>query len=280
MVEAIFQPFPMIGERRAQVWRYGPIQRPFRRPRHFHAEPEINLVVSGHGVFGVGDQELRVSAGMTLLFQPGQDHVLIEESHDFELFVMALTPELAARVSGSRATPSGPIVELPHDELLTVSARLRASFELCDDTAIEHNLAELFGSVSTRPPSAHSIGRRVLSLVLGEPSLSGSVLAQRLRTTQSALSRSFHHDLGVTFAEFRSRLKLMQFVGLVDAGQSFNQAALGAEFSSYAQCQGVFQRVLGCSPAEYFGGARERIDAATFYTVLSSDGPTPSPRQR
>jgi methylphosphotriester-DNA--protein-cysteine methyltransferase len=54
----------------------------------------------------------------------------------------------------------------------------------------------------------------------------------------------------------------MRFVHLVDAGESLGQAAVAADFGSYAQCHRVFQRALGCGPREYFAGARARVAAA------------------
>jgi mannose-6-phosphate isomerase-like protein (cupin superfamily) len=80
----------MLPGRRAQVWRHDPA---FRRPRHFHEEPEINLVVRGRATLGVGDRVVSVGAGDLLLFLPGQDHVLLGSGQDLELFVVALHPE-------------------------------------------------------------------------------------------------------------------------------------------------------------------------------------------
>src|SRR5688572_27193116 len=90
----------MLPGRRAQAWRHQPA---FRRPRHFHEEPEINLVTRGSCKMGVGDRPLRLTAGQLVVFQPGQDHELIEASPDLELFVFALRPELHARALGARS---------------------------------------------------------------------------------------------------------------------------------------------------------------------------------
>jgi AraC-like DNA-binding protein len=55
----------------------------------------------------------------------------------------------------------------------------------------------------------------------------------------------------------------MHFVRLVDEGASLSSAALEAEFGSYAQFHRAFQRALGCSPRDYFRGARCAVEAAT-----------------
>jgi AraC-like DNA-binding protein len=62
--------------------------------------------------------------------------------------------------------------------------------------------------------------------------------------------------------EYRVRLKLMEFVKLVDQGRSFSNAAYGADFGSYAQCHRVFRRILGCSPKDYFASLRTAVDEA------------------
>jgi AraC-like DNA-binding protein len=55
----------------------------------------------------------------------------------------------------------------------------------------------------------------------------------------------------------------MRFVHLVDQGATLTAAALAADFGSYAQCHRAFQRAAGCSPRDYFGGARSAVDEAT-----------------
>src|SRR5689334_14955077 len=62
-----YQSFPMLGRARAQVWSYSP---EFRRPRHFHAELELNVIVNGSATFGVGDAVVTARAGDLLGFPP------------------------------------------------------------------------------------------------------------------------------------------------------------------------------------------------------------------
>ncbi len=87
MGDALYQPFPMAGRTRGQIWAYAP---QYRRPRHFHPEPELNLIAAGVGIFGAGGSVFSVSAGDLLWWLPGQDHVLVDASPDFELVVVGL----------------------------------------------------------------------------------------------------------------------------------------------------------------------------------------------
>lgn len=261
MANALFQPFPMPSGRRAQVWRHQP---EFRRPRHFHQEPEINLVVAGSGVIGLGPEAVLVSTGDLLLFEPGQDHVLLEASDDFDLFVMALRPELASRIRSASVLPWTRRLELTRSDVTKIATRLGALREVADASAVEGHVMDLFLLASKQPGSAHVVSRRALECVRAEPSVSGIALASQLKTAVSVLSRRFHRDLAVPFVEYRARIRLMRFVELADRGLPLSRAAIDAGFGSYAQCHRVFQRAVGCAPQTYFAGARAQVDAAMF----------------
>ena len=255
----------MQSRHRAQVWRHQPS---FLRPRHFHAEPEINWVVKGNGRVGIGAHERRVSAGDVLLLPPGLDHVLLDASADFELFVSALKPELAARALGAKAASSGAI-RLDHRQLDAAAMELAALSDLRDPTAHEQRLGDLFEAMNRTAAQAHVLSRRLLEGVRLKPELSESAFARRFCTSPSEASRQFRRDFGVTFVDYRSRVRVMRFVERVDGGGSLLRAALAAGFGSYAQCHRVFRRALGCSPSAYFAGARHGIDATTVEPVWS-----------
>lgn len=257
----------MLPKRRAQVWRHQPS---YRRPRHFHDEPEINLVVAGSAVLGIGDRVVCVSAGEMILFQPGQDHVLLESSTDLDLFVLALTPELADRAVGSRALASGRSVAFSTPEVSETVSEFAGLADVSDRDAVETRLAGFFSRAVEQARGVHVLSRRALESARAMPSLPAASLARRLATPPSRLSRRFHEDLGVTLVEYRGRLKLMQFVEIVDRGRAMHHAALEAGFGSYAQCHRVFRRALGCSPRAYFNGERLSIDQALAVSPMLS----------
>src|SRR5689334_4660767 len=72
VVDALYQPFPIPGAARGHIWHHVPATR---RPRHFHAEPELNLIAAGRAAFGMGEAVMAVEAGDLLWWPPGQDHV-------------------------------------------------------------------------------------------------------------------------------------------------------------------------------------------------------------
>ncbi|WP_437956081.1 helix-turn-helix transcriptional regulator [Sorangium sp. So ce119] len=258
---ALFQPFPMLAGRRAQVFRHQP---QYRRPRHFHEEPEINLVARGAGIMAVGERVVPVVAGTLLYFAPGQDHALLEESMDFVLYVAALRPELAARIGGAASKVALDAVQLTPAVRAEELALLGALDRARDTSVVEHRLAELFERSLSNVPLPHVVSRRIFELLRRDPSLPGAALAARLHTGESGISRRFRKDVGVNVVEYRARLKLMQFVAEVDRGASFARAAYAVGFGSYAQCHRVFTRALGCAPQAYFGGQRAALTEMTL----------------
>src|ERR1041384_8194110 len=123
----------MHAQRRAQVWRH---QASYQRPRHFHDEPEINVVLRGVARLGVGDQELTLSRGRAVVLQPGQDHELLSATDDLELYVFALRPEPAAcdaRVFGAAAG----VAPIGEGELAQVEGALRALSHVSSAEALE-----------------------------------------------------------------------------------------------------------------------------------------------
>jgi AraC-like DNA-binding protein len=250
----------MLPGRAAQIWRHQPA---YRRPRHFHEEPEVNVVVRGTARLGVGDRTLELGPGELVMFEPGQDHVLLDASSDLELFVVALRPALAQRVRGGRPNVLKEKVALSTSEARDLRERAWALDEVRDHGAVERELGDLFASLSARPCSCHVSSRRAVGELRATPEIGAADLAKRLHTAPARLSREFHQDLGLTLVEFRARLRLMRFVHLVDHGATMTAAALDAEFGSYAQCHRAFRRALGCAPREYFGGARGSLEAAT-----------------
>jgi AraC-like DNA-binding protein len=258
----------MLPGRRAQIWRYSP---EYRRPRHFHAEPELNLVVAGSATFGTGSTTIAAAAGDLLCWPPGCDHELIQASLDFDLFVFALTPELCERVLGERATQalSGPLqIRLPEATTSALHARLAAPVITAEAHVAEEHVARLWLDAHDSriiAPPRNTLGRRVLLSLLQQPELDRSARARLVRAHPSELSRAFHREQGLTLGCYRTRLRLLRFIEIVDAGQStLLAAALAAGFGSYSQCHRAFSSALGCTPRAFFGTPIRSEMADTF----------------
>ena len=269
--QAIHQGFlPSQGRSRAFVWKYTPVNWG-RRPRHFHVEPELNLIASGQATFGIGETVVEAGQGDLLCFPPAQDHVLLEASPDLYLFAIGMDPTLSSEVLRTEADQ----VMLPMRLRLTASdcrALVNRASSIVDRDGVEQPCAELWEHAywlgsraqTRREPGLHVLTRRALSAVGKAPNLGLEMLSNQMRAVGSEVSRYFHRDVGMTFVHFRTRLRLLRLIRLMDGGSlTLGAAADAAGFGSYSQCHRIFQAELGCSPRRFFHtGLRQQMQQA------------------
>lgn len=261
---------PREGHVSAYVWKYS-LENGGRRPRHFHAEPELNLVVSGWAEFGVGERTVRVSHGELVGFPAGQDHVLLTTSPDVFLFALGVTPMLASEVAvgqpGETALPLH--LRLQAKELAELTRRAE---QVVERAGVDQPCAELWDQIhwlGRRNPNGrsgpmHVLTKRALQVVSECPESSLDDVARGVKTCSSEVSRYFHRDVGMTFVRYRSRLRVLRFIALADEERGdLTSAALAAGFGSYSQCHRAFQSELGCSPRAFFkSGVRSEMQRA------------------
>ena len=264
---ALHQEFLPQGEGQAFVWKYSdPIGG--RRPRHFHGEPEINLVVRGAATFGVGERTLRVTQGELVAFPSGQDHALLDRSPDLYLYAIGLASGFSAEVlSGEAPLPAH--VKLGDAELATVVSK---AADIVDRPGSEQLGAELWQRIhclsrraaAREGRSSHVLTRRALQVLAVAPELGLDAMARELRAHPTEVSRHFHRDMGMTFVRYRTRCRVLRFIELASSGrEQLLAAASAAGFGSYSQCHRAFQAELGCAPSQYLrSGLRESMQLA------------------
>jgi AraC-like DNA-binding protein len=251
---AFYQPFPMQARGRGQIWRYSP---QYRRPRHFHAEPELNVVCAGTGSFATGARVFPVRAGDVVWWHAGIDHELVDTSPDFDLFVIGLTPELSERVLGRAGLDSVPGRALRPATFSSIVGACAIPVHELEPVVLEQRVAELWRAAHVAPGagcSIHTLSRRVASGVFSDTALTRRDLARELRTHPSEISRHFHSDIGLTLTEYRTRIRLLRFIQVADdtPERNLTAAALAAGFGSYSQCHRAFRAAFACSPREFF----------------------------
>jgi AraC-like DNA-binding protein len=275
------------------IW---PFARDYPKPRHFHAQLELLIVMRGSARVRVGRSLYAVHAGQLVWQLPGVEHAVDSVSSDCELRVLHVEPDLCAQVarelgvhgSGSKSVYPGsgsftgwaqelgalvcgrPVVELlrhDFDALMDLSHATCAD-ELVAASDVSSRLRHALATAWLATRREHD-SRRALSLVeLGacllfdEPALERSMLCHALDVSEGHLSRRFQRELGISFAEQRARLRIARFVTHVARDRwSYLDAALASGFGSYSQLHRVFVRVVQASPRNYFSVAARNVRA-------------------
>jgi AraC-like DNA-binding protein len=113
------------------------------------------------------------------------------------------------------------------------------------------------------PPNGAKYGalvRRAIAALNEDPTVTADKLALQLRASSARLARAFRSELGVSLVQYRNRLRLERFFGLVEQqGGNFSEAAQTAGFGSYAQFHRIFRQQVGVTPREYLAGRRHAV---------------------
>src|SRR5688572_10987938 len=184
----------MEGQRRAQAWRYQP---QFRRPRHFHDQPELNVVTRGVGRFVVGNAEVHVCAGQVIGFVPGCEHELVAVSGDFELFALGFEPELMCaynRECGRELRFSGSPISIGEKDLAAIRELCSSIETMRDRIALEQRLISVAATVCGNRPT--TLASRALEALAADPGRSRDALTRKLASNRGDLSRAFRREVG------------------------------------------------------------------------------------
>src|SRR6187549_3132076 len=244
-MQPLLQPFPFPPGCRAQAWRYQP---KYRRPLHFHAEPELNLVWRGRARFIVGNRSFWVERGGLLILPPGIDHALIDASADLEFFAIGFHPELVAAYTQARGTAFGFKVtckQVPDAVTDRLAGMCGALGEAPDRSLVESLLREPLEHAAlddTRLQNSQpQLGVRAAALLLDEGSIRRYQIAKALASNKGDISRSFLRDNGISLREFRRRIRVLRFLEAVDScPKNLTRAAHVSGFGSYSQCHRDF----------------------------------------
>jgi AraC-like DNA-binding protein len=242
------------------------------RPRpHRHAELELNLVVRGTASYLLGDRRYALTPGTLTWLFPGQDHVLVDESSDHELWWAVFRPALVARIATS--PHARPLAE--EDPVGQFSRRLDAGrarrltalihdvhdAETVDDVLVNTGLAYLLGFAwrafldsdeIIEGVDLHPAVETVARMLRADPNVGDlTTLARAASLSPSHLSRIFKEQTGVSISRFRNQQRLQRFLRLYGRGRRTTAlaAALEAGFGSYAQFHRVFREHAGRSPS-------------------------------
>jgi AraC-like DNA-binding protein len=244
---------------------------------HHHDELEVNLIMAGKAAYLLRDQRVPLVTGSMIWLFPRQEHVLIDWSHDFSMWVVVFKPKLVERHTRHRlrrilrSPDPGEIFSRQIDpraadlldRVYQGGVREESDLEL-RNAALAYALvaswqAYQFSQEPAPRTGVHPAVTRAARLIseADEPLPLGP-LARRAGLSAARLSRLFKRQTGVSLTSFRQRKCLERFLRIYDNGArySLTEAALQAGFGSYPQFHRVFRRVMGRSPARYRGDLR------------------------
>jgi AraC-like DNA-binding protein len=274
------------------------------RPRaHRHAELEVNLVVRGTASYLLGDRRYALTPGTLTWLFPGQDHLLVDESSDHELWWAVFRPALVAKIATTRhARPllaEDPVGQFSRRLDSGRVRRLSALFheiqhaETVDDILVNTGLAYLLSFAwrafldsddVVEGIDLHPAVETVARILRADPDAGDlAALARAARLSSSHLSRIFKEQTGVSISRFRNQQRLQRFLRLYGKGRRTTAlaAALEAGFGSYAQFYRVFREQTGRSPSALRTAAADGdlslipVDGVRFHSRILAASPPP-----
>ncbi len=251
------------------IWHYHHQGR--ANAMHHHAELEFNLVTQGRGLYLLANRKYQIHRGDLLWLFPAQEHVLVGQSQDFEMWIGVARPKTVQRLAthaGAKvlraANPTGEYCRrLPQpafarlESLLTEIATARRQPNLFNAGLAYALLAawQYFEHAAEVPVhDVHPAVEKAARYIRDSNNRIGlNDLARYAGLSSARLSRLFKQQTGVALVDFRNRQRIEKFLSIYGAGQrtTMLDAALEAGFGSYPQFHRVFKRVLNCSPGEY-----------------------------
>lgn len=263
------QQLKLPAELDGNLWHYRHLGR--ANAMHHHAELEFNLVTQGRGLYLLANRKYQIRRGDLLWLFPAQEHVLIEQSPDFEMWIGVAKPKTVRRIATDASAKvlrqANPAAEYCRRLSQPTLARLETLFAEIAATR-EHpgwfnagfSYALLaawqhFEHAADVPahdvhPAVEKAARHIRDQ---NNTLGLNELARHAGLSAARLSRLFKQQTGIALVDFRNRQRVEKFLALYRTGQRMTmlEAALEAGFGSYPQFHRVFKRVLGCSPGEY-----------------------------
>lgn len=239
---------------------------------HHHDELELNLVLSGRAAYLFGRRRVPLVTGSMIWIFPRQEHVLIDRSSDYSMWILVFKPGLVRRHAGTgerrvlRSLDPGAIFcrQIDYAKVERLNQVYRDAHNESHD--LEFNNAALSYALvtswqvyqtshdsSSRTDVHPAVAKAAQILSQGDASIPLVPLARQAGLSPARLSRLFKLQTGVSLTMFRQRECLKRFLGLYRTGARYSliEAAFQAGFGSYPQFHRVFRKTMGISPAQY-----------------------------
>ncbi len=253
-----------------RVWVHA-VFNPSPRAEHRHDELEFNLVTAGRAGYLVGNTRQELRAGSLIWLFPEHDHLLIDQSADFAMWILVIKPRpLRAACSTPftkpllKTNPTGSICRVLEPSEAVELEKLCLQVETDEQEPARFNaglvylLLRAWGAFDNaehvvRGTDVHPAVERAARLLQDDATLDLPQLEARCGMSADRLSRLFRRQTGASITNYRNRIRIERFVAEYSHDTTINMttAALEVGFGSYAQFHRVFKQQMKCSPAAY-----------------------------
>ena len=266
--------FALPAKRDGAIWRFNCPN--LRLAFHHHRELELNLVMEGEAIYLLEDRRYALRPGALVWLFPEQNHILLDRSPEFAMWILAVRPSTVDRLCAGPATaalreanPPGTYCRnLTQESVRRLDGLFEELFAVTDEAHFNAGIAYALLSAwsaftAAQEPQGDEYAQRVHPAIdkvarqLREDTEPTSLkqLAAHFGLSGSRLSALFKEQTGVPLARYRNQQRLERFLRLraEDRQQqkTLLQLALEAGFGSYAQFYRVFRERMKCAPAEY-----------------------------
>ena len=254
-----------------RAWFHGPGNR-WRRRSHRHEELEANLVVAGRASYLIDETRYELERGTLVWLHPQQNHLLADDSPDYEMWIAVWRPETVAHACASEtsrpltlARPAGLFCKRLPESTVREMERLWRQVQQVADERDRYNailpplLLECWAAFretdqGSAGQAVHPAVDRAARLLRDQVKpMNVEEIAAEVGLSPSQLSRVFKQQIGLSMTAYRQRQCLQRFFDRCesDGDLSITTAALVAGFGSYPQFHRVFKQHMGYGPAEY-----------------------------
>ena len=227
-------------------------------PQHRHAWGEFVYAFSGVMEVKLGDRHYLAPPQYGIWLPPNVEHRGLNryETCHCSLYVaeelsgalpkttcaLTVSPLMRAMLDHLRRHPPGLPRSAEEERLLQV---------------LVDQLARAACAGSYLPMSDDPLLRPILEAVDANPgdARSLSELAQLVHTTERTLMRRCQRELGMSFAEWRQRLRVVKSMPLLEAGETVENIAHDLGYGSSSAFIAMFRRLMDITPDEYRKGS-------------------------
>lgn len=226
-------------------------------PRHSHAWGEFVYSFSGVMEIELANHHYLAPPQYGVWLPPNVEHVGFNR-HEACHCSLYLAPELCAALpTAPCALTVSPLVRAILDELRLhpPTPTLKEEDERLLQVLVD-KLARAPHAGSYLPSSSDPLLGPVLRALEAYPGDPRSLpeLARAANTTERTLVRRCQRDLGMSFVEWRQRLKVVEALALLEKGQTVETIGLDLGYSTASGFISMFRRMMGSTPDEYRKG--------------------------